>query len=358
MPGRETQAAHAIERLPELERLVFTYFAYEKLDDPEIAELLDLAKEDVEKLRAEATRRVSDADRGENLRARAERALVAHFIELHDIKPDTDDRLANLRPLVVTTIHDDALEAALRDIARGDGNEMLWTRKAGVLRPPGLHSIFSSCGLALNALGPWRLTTESLPLLGESGFVTMRFEERLRIFARGGRAPNLDVVLFDDERVTAVESKLTEHLTGGQLATFKESYERVVPNAHPSWQSMYRRLKTAPDLFNYVDAAQFVRHYLGVKTQTAPAGVHAGKRAMLAYLYWEPTNASELQACRTHTEEVQSFASQVADPDLPFVASSYRELWDSWKEHASPSWLATHLGLLESRYGVQIPAAR
>jgi hypothetical protein len=165
-------------------------------------------------------------------------------------------------------------------------------------------------------------------------------------------------VLFDEERVAAVESKLTEHLTGGQLAAFKESYERVVGNAHPTWQAMYGRLKSTPDLFNYLDAAQLVRHYLGVKTQTAPAGVHSGKRAVLVYLYWEPENASELQACRTHTDEVRSFTSQVADPDLPFTALSYPELWDSWKQHRSPSWLTSHLRLLKSRYGVQITAVR
>jgi hypothetical protein len=49
---------------------------------------------------------------------------------------DADSRLANLRPLVVATVDDAALEAALRDIARGDGNEMLWTRFRGSLQPP------------------------------------------------------------------------------------------------------------------------------------------------------------------------------------------------------------------------------
>jgi Restriction Endonuclease associating with ARP/Sigma-70, region 4 len=350
--------ARAIERLPELERLVFTYSAYEKLEDAEIAELLDLAEEEVEKLRAEATQRVSDAHRGENLRTKAERALVAQFIELHGVEPDTDDRLANLRPLVVKTIHDDALEAALRDIAQGDGNEMLWTRMGGTLRPPGLHSVFSSCGLALNAFGPWRLKPESLNLLGGSGYTALRFEEKLRIFPRGGRAPNTDVVLFDDDRVTAVESKLTEHLTGGQLATFKESYERVIPKADASWQAMYQQLKRAPDLFNYLDAAQLVRHYLGLKTQTAPGGVHAGKRAVLVYLYWEPANASELQSCRTHADELSSFVNEVDDPDVLFAASSYGALWESWKQHASPSWLTTHLNLLESRYDARITTPR
>ena len=358
MARHEERAARAIEQLPELERLVFTYFAYEKLEDPEIAVLLELAEEEVEKLRAEATRRVSDAHRGVNLRPSAERRLVAQFTALHEIEPDAEDRLANLRPLVVATITEEALEAALRDIARGDGNEMLWTRKAGVLRPPGLHSIFSSCGLALNAFGPWRANAESLRFLGESGYAGMRFEEKLRIFPRGGRAPNLDVVLFDEDRLVAVESKLTEHLTGGQLATFKESYERVVPNAHATWQAMYQKLKSAPDLFNYLDAAQLVRHYLGVKTQTAPGGAHVGKRAALTYLYWEPANAAELSACRRHADELRSFTSEVADPNLAFAAMSYRELWDTWKEHSSPNWLETHVELLESRYVVTLPGAR
>ena len=354
MTTRDERMARAIERLTERERLVFTYSAYERLEDHEIAALFGVSVEDVERLRLTATRLVVDAHHGENMRGRAEQVLTARFSDLCAIKPD-GSRLANLRPLVIPTIGDRELESALRDIARGDGNEMLWERKEQALRPPALHSIFSSCGLALNAFGPWRVKPESLELLGESNYRELRFEVKLRIFPDGRRSPNLDVVLSDSERLTAVESKLTEHLTGGQHAAFKPSYEEVISRAHESWQTLYERLKRAPDAFNYLDAAQLVRHYLGIKTQTASGGAHAGKRPVLVYLYWEPSNAAELQPCRTHAEEIRDLATHVKDPDLSFRVLTYRELWDAWMIRSEPPWVAEHVKWLEDRYAVSMP---
>src|SRR5688572_26187207 len=113
----------------------------------------------------------SDASTPANLRPRAERALINRFVALTGIAPDADGRVVDLRPLVVDTIDDDALEEAKSDIARGDGQELLWiTRNDGSRRPPSLHSVFSSCGAALNNFGPWRLEPLSLEVLGVRGF--------------------------------------------------------------------------------------------------------------------------------------------------------------------------------------------
>ena len=59
-----------------------------------------------------------------NLRPHAEEALLERFRALHGLETDASRRLANLRPLVVETVGEAALEAALRDIARGDGGEL------------------------------------------------------------------------------------------------------------------------------------------------------------------------------------------------------------------------------------------
>jgi Restriction Endonuclease associating with ARP len=122
----------------------------------------------------------------------------------------------------------------------------------------------------LNAFGPWRTASESLALLGADGYTSFHFEGKLPIF-RGGRPPNLDVVISDDGRVVAIESKLLEHLTGGQLAAFKPAYEKAIQTADDTWRSVYEKLKNAPNTFNYLDAAQLIRHYLGLKTQLGTA---------------------------------------------------------------------------------------
>ena len=121
---------------------------------------------------------------------------------------------------------------------------------------------------------------------------------------------------------------------------------------------MYQQLKRAPDLFNYLDAAQLVRHYLGLKTQAAPGGVHAGKRAVLVYLFWEPANAPDLQACANMQTRCASSRTRWPTPisrlpPQPTASSGARG-------HGSraPPGLRLMWGSLETRYGVQIAAAR
>lgn len=289
-----------------------------------------------------------------NARPLAERALINRFKELLTIEPDADGRLPDLRPLVVETIHDKTLAQCVDDIARGDGRELEWTeRPDGSARAPSLHSAFSSCGAALNTFGPWRLAPHTLSLLDDTGFEELRLEEKLHIF-RGGRAPNLDCVLWDPSRLFAVESKLCEHLAPGHSALFKESYDRVAPVAHESWAALFALLKVEPDHFVYLDAAQLLRHYLGVRTQIGAKRSHAAKTPKLVYLYWEPADAEAQSVCLAHRREVEEFRELVSDPAIPFAALSHRELWDRWDDRDQPVWLGEHVRLLRERYDVAL----
>jgi hypothetical protein len=287
-----------------------------------------------------------------NVRPLAEKALRKRFTEITGIEPDADGRLRELRPLVVETIDDLTLARCLEDIARGDGRELEWTmRSDGTRRPPSLHSVFSSCGAALNTFGAWRLAPQTLHLAGETGLGELRLEEKLRIF-KGGRAPNLDCVLWDDARLTAVETKLCEHLAPGHSASFQESYERV--GLHESWATLYELLKKEPDHFCYLDAAQLVRHYFGVRTQISAKRTHGGKTAKLVYLYWEPVGGETEPVCVKHRQEVDELRQMVADPAIPFVTLSYRELWGEWERRHQPAWLHDHVELLRERYNVPL----
>jgi hypothetical protein len=296
----------------------------------------------------------SPSIRSPNQRPQAEQALIAHFAEISALEPDSDFRLADLRPLAVETIDGPTLDACLSDISQGDGSELRSDlRPNGTLRHPRLHSIFSSCGAALNTFGPWRRAPQTLELARETGFEEMRLEEKLRIF-RGGKAPNLDCVVWNDTRMVAVESKLCEHLQPGHTADFKPSYDRVAPLAHDSWASLYDLLKRDSDHFVYLDVAQLVRHYFGVRAQIGERGRHFGKQARLLYLYWEPSDADKQPTSIKHREEVGELRSLLSDPQIPFTAMSYRELWESWSERPDPPWLAEHVRLLRQRYDVAL----
>lgn len=52
---------------------------------------------------------------------------------------------------------------------------------------------------------------------------------------------------------------------------------------------MFKSLQQSPRQYRYLDAAQLVKHYLGLK-HSYPA-----KTRVLMYLYWEPTNADTLE---------------------------------------------------------------
>jgi hypothetical protein len=149
---------------------------------------------------------------------------------------DHDLRAEALEAVVVTTIGAEELLAALDDIDGGDGGEREWSvRNDGSRRRPKLHSAYSSCGLALNSFGPWRLHPSSLAVAGHAGFDALTFERQLRIF-RGGRAPNLDVFLTVTGRALAIE-KLTEHLSRRAPATFSDAYERLEKGIDATWWS-------------------------------------------------------------------------------------------------------------------------
>ena len=291
------------------------------------------------------------------LRPLAEAALIARFRDLRpELFRDGDKRLANLRPLVLDTVSDASLEMALRDIAKGDGRELAWDLRRSL--PPDLHSLYSSCGLALNTFGPWRLDPSAAHLLAMTGFTELRFEQKLPVFSRGGRAPNLDAVFSNDEFVLAIESKLCEHLAPAKPAEFQASYDTPIALAHESWRNLYHELRARPNTFAWLGVGQLIRHYLGVSTQIKAGGMHAGKSATLAYVYWEPDDADQHDACIAHRDELTTLTSQVSDPDVTFAVLPLAELLREWEtERNAEPWLATHVSLLRKRYGVRLRAS-
>src|SRR5439155_2138818 len=135
-------------------------------------------------------------------------------------------------------------------------------------RRPSFHSAYSSCALAVSVFGPWRLDPSTLLLFGTRSFTSLRFEGRLPISGVTGRPPNLDLVAETPAEVVAIESKLTEYISSGKTAEFRPPYTAAVKRlADPSWEKQFKRLRAHPDEFRSFDAAQIIKHYLGLKSQ-------------------------------------------------------------------------------------------
>jgi hypothetical protein len=277
-------------------------------------------------------------------------ALVSRFREVVGEVLDEQARVSEVEQAVVPSIGVNAIAAALSDLGQGSGGELA---ASGAMRPK-FHSVYSSACLVVNTFGRWRLQPDALVVSGQTGFTSLEFEARFPIFASRATPPNLDAALRTPGRLLAIESKLTEHLAGGQRARFAERYEPVVDDLlDPPWQQMYAALKADPGVFEFLNAAQLVKHALGLR-RAAPGG-----DVTLLYLYWQPSDAREHPVFLAHAAEVARFAAAVEGSALIFDSLAYPALWRQWEEQAAGTadqTLLTHVQLLRARYGVSLKA--
>jgi hypothetical protein len=185
------------------------------------------------------------------------------------------------------------LRAFRTDLDRGQGGEL--QSEGG--KPPKFHAAHSSSALAVNTFGVFRQSTAGLELAGESVFTSLEFEYPCPTGAGRGVA-NLDVVAQAKNCVVGVESKLREFLRS-KPAQFSPKYDRVIESlADRSWTAFFQDLKRKPTALRHIDAAQLVKHYLGLRN------TFKNQRTVLLYLFWEPTNATRHEAYRVHAAEV------------------------------------------------------
>ena len=235
------------------------------------------------------------------------------------------------------------VKATIRsDLSGKGGSELLERPKA----PPKFQAAHSSACLAANVFGPWLVAREELPLGSEA----FRGETHLEVecpTGLRGTPPTLDC-LIAGPRVLAVESKCTETFAAHE-AMFRAVYHDVVASlAHPTWRAEYDRLVEDPRRYRFLDAAQLIKHYLGLRRR------FTGRPVTLAYLYWEPTNAAEVATSVVHAAELAEFSRLVGDPSMRFIGMAYRTLWNDWAQRDQPSWLRAHVTALRQRYDVAV----
>jgi Restriction Endonuclease associating with ARP len=214
------------------------------------------------------------------------------------------------------------------DLSAGAGQEL-----EGKLR-----AAHSSAALAVNTFGPWR-TDSALPILGGiTAFRSVRFEAPCPT-GLCGTPPHLDLLAEGDLPV-AVESKCTEWMTT-KPAAFSLSYDRLRPcHGCSPWLKQVHRLRAAPDRYRFLDAAQIVKHALGLLRR------YGTREVRLVYLYWEPRNGGSWPECRQHRDEAEDLAARVERSTVRLIPLGYHELWAEWESQAPPG----HLAYLRARY--------
>ncbi|BDC48125.1 hypothetical protein F183_A04410 [Bryobacterales bacterium F-183] len=244
----------------------------------------------------------------------------------YDEKGYCDDWRANLQPGL-------PLDAIESDFRAGDGNE---------LREKFCAAHSSAC-LAVNAFRRWRLDPSDLRLGGGCHFRTLRFEAKMHFGLR--RPANLDVLATADTTIVGIESKCLEWIRPKD-ACFSEAYEKLRPiHGRTAWFDRLDALRANPGAYGHVDAAQLVKHALGLAS-TYPSG-----DIQLWYVFWEPVNHSRWEQCGIHREQAHRLAADVAGDRVQLVPMSHLQLWEQWAQNSAQS---SSLQYLRSRYWIEV----
>ena len=230
---------------------------------------------------------------------------------------------------------------------------------------PHILALHSSGALVLNAFYPWKKNKAlSCLSLNPRGFECMRLEELCPTGTevRGDSAyAHLDLLLCDSNMILGVESKFCEIVSkqqnkGGGKIAFSESYEK--PRAL-GCARLRNEIEKEVGKYNRLDAAQLVKHYLGlrncIRDCIREGGKYEGHKAVLLYLFWEPSNAKDEYI--EHGKEIEAFKKVIEklhDQDkchkVEFKSLSYLNLWKEWERTARNDWQKKHLAWLRERY--------
>ncbi len=219
----------------------------------------------------------------------------------------------------------------------------------------------SSAALAANAFGFFLHRPQMLPALPGCKNLSwparsLSLEKTVRFPWRGGRRPVLDCLVVTPSALIGIESKRFEPYRGGKPAEFSEAYWRPVwGDRMKGFERVRDRLRESPCLFDFLDAAQLVKHALGLRSEVHGPGGHRGLRPVLYYVYAEPAcwprtgQRIETAAVAAHREEIARFAGLVKGGEVAFVPCTYRRLLEAWK-HDRDEEVAAHAEAVEVRY--------
>ena len=245
------------------------------------------------------------------------------------------DYLADYNDNFIIKPHPDIIEA----YKRGAGSEIpteydaennRWYRLyRNKIVPAKMQAIHSSSALVCNAFGYWYDASNKSPLqsaLGSTGkIVRIEFEDAKRT-GLGGIPPHLDVVIYCEGMVYAIESKFSE--------PYQEEKNEIVMRSKSYDPALWRNkgLDKCADLvglinsgkmngrYKYLSINQLLKHILGL------AHNH-GQAFELLYLWYEVPSAVESNA---HKDEVENFKALLGD-EVNFKSITYQDFFQVLK---------------------------
>ena len=224
------------------------------------------------------------------------------------------------------------VDHVLGRLAKAGGNEV----ESGKLASPE-----SSAALAVNAFGWFIERPETLPpfpgLDADYPPTLVDVEYCARFPWAGGRHPWLDAIVETPQFLIGVESKRFEPYRDRKTVSLAAAYDRPVwGDEMAPYEAMRDHLRSGEKAFDFLDAAQLVKHAFGLVTDAK----RKGKTAVLLYLFAEPPSlkgrALRQKKFVRHRLEIAEFAKAVAGSAVQFRALSYRDWLSSWAYQPVP----------------------
>ena len=262
------------------------------------------------------------------------------WAESRGLEPDSRGYLADVAANLFRPIHSKTKSA----FDSGSGSELQDTPS----RPAKMKALHSSSALAVNVFDSWVEGDKSAlqaALQLDTAITAISFEAQYPTNLTGN-PPNLDVTLeLADGFTIGIESKFSEWLTpkSASKEPFKSKYFPGEDglwkmNGLPKSQRLAVQMKVGARQFRYLDAAQLLKHALGMATQL-------GDRFSLFYIYLDWSGKESAM----HAEEIDQFADLI-DPELGFRVITYQQLFSCFKDTSDVD--AEYLEYVSKRYGV------
>ena len=226
--------------------------------------------------------------------------------------------------------------------------------------PPRIDSKVSSAALVMNAFGYFFEKPSALPLLPDCKDYwwpprKLMFEKPLNFPWKGGRHPELDVVVSTKSVVLGIESKRYESFAVRHWT--KDPFSSPKFREAQWWAGMsgYKAIRDRFREFTHLDVAQLVKHALGLQARVQANREFQGLCPVLFYLYAEPElpdNSGKLVddvAKAQHRKEICEFAKIVKGNKVEFLDCDYRQLLAGWQQNDDPE-IAAHAARVIERF--------
>jgi len=202
-----------------------------------------------------------------NIEEQIKREIRKRFEANSEHSLDTDGYVSEPEYNLISGIK---MEDFQGDFEGGSGNELYKKFRAA----------HSSSALAVNTFARWRRDPSSLNVFGNTSFNTLKFEGKCST-GLGGTPPNLDILLTSDNSIIGIESKFTEFLNP-KKPNFSGSYQRnKLSQAEDQWWNLLEKVKDGSP--QYLDTAQLIKHYLGLRCLNNKDGFANHKITLLIY---------------------------------------------------------------------------